>query len=262
MPIVHANGIDQHYEVAGTGTPLVFIHGLGSSARDWEYQVPEFSRSYQVVTFDLRGHGQSGKPEGPYQIPMFAADAAGLFAALGLAPAHVVGISLGGAVALQFALDCPEQVKTLTIVNSGPSMGGTTEQAQQEIERRAAIVQQLGMRGMGQALSASLFPQPEHAALRATFVERWADNDPRAYVEATRSVLGWDVTGRLASVSCPTLIISADHDYTPVAAKEAYARLMPDARVVVIPEARHATPVERPAEFNAALAEFLAAHGG
>ncbi len=262
MPTVQSNGVDLYYEVSGKGQPLVFVNGLGSSTRDWEFQVPEFCKTYRVVTFDLRGQGRSGKPEGPYQISQFAADLAGLLRALHIEAAHVVGISLGGGVALQFAIDYPALAKTLTIVNSGPSMGGTPEQARQEIERRTGIVQQVGMGAMGQALSGALFPKPEHAALRAAFVERWAENDPRAYVETMRSMLGWDVTGKLGSIHCPVLVIAADQDYTPVAAKEAYVGLLPDARLVVISDARHATPMERPAEFNAALAEFLASHNG
>lgn len=258
MSKIQSNNINLYYEVSGDGQPVVFIHGLGSSIRDWEFQVPEFSKSYQVITFDLRGHGRSDKPKGPYHIPMFAADLASLLSVLGLAAAHIVGISLGGAVAFQFALDHPAMVKTLTIVNSGPSLGGTPEQAQQEIERRVAIVQQLGMRAMGQALSPNLFPQPEHAALRETFIERWAENDPGAYIEATRSMLGWNVTDRLGSIQCQTLIIAADQDYTPVAVKEAYVKLLPNAQLVVIPNAHHATPIEQPEKFNGVLMAFLA----
>jgi len=260
MPALLVNGVSLYYEVNGEGQALVFIHGLGSSARDWEFQVPEFSKAYKVVTLDLRGHGQSDKPAGPYSLPMFAADVAGLLRALDLQPAHIVGLSLGGGVAFQLAVDCPELVKTLTIVNSGPSMGGTPEQARQEVERRVGVVQQMGMRAMGQALSAALFPKPEQGALRDTFVARWAENDPQAYIAATRAMLGWDVTGKLGSIQCPTLVIGADHDYAPVAMKEAYVKLMPDARLAVIADAHHATPVELPGEFNAVLAGFLAEH--
>jgi len=260
MPQVKANDIHLYYEVNGQGQPLLFLHGLGSSVRDWERQVPEFSESYQTIAFDLRGHGRSDKPAGPYSLPLFASDTTGLLKALGLGPAHVVGISLGGAIAFQLTLDSPELVKTLTIVNSGPTMTGGTQDAQQEVERRVAIVRQMGMRAMGQALSGGLFPKPEQASLRDTFVQRWAENDPDAYIEATRSVVGWNVTDRLGSIQCPTLVISADQDYTPVALKEAYVRLMPDAQLAVIADAHHATPLEKPAEFNAVLAQFLARH--
>ncbi len=257
MPTIRANNLVQYYELSGGGQPLVFIHGLGSSTRDWEHQVPEFSQAYHVLTLDLRGHGRSDKPNGPYHISLFAADLAGLLDALGFGTAHIVGISLGGAVAFQFVLDYPARVKTLTIVNSGPSLGGTPEQARQEIARRVGIVQQLGMRAMGQALAPALFPKPDQAALREMFIERWAENDPRAYIEATRSMLGWDVTDRLGTIVCPTLVIAADQDYTPVAAKEAYVRRVPHAQLVVIPDAHHATPLELPGKFNAALMGFL-----
>ena len=149
------------------------------------------------------------------------------------------------------------RLRTLTIVNSGPSLGGTPEEARQEIERRVGIVQQLGMRAMGEALAPALFPNSEQATLRETFVKRWAENDPRAYIEATRSLLGWNVEDQLGTIKCPTLILAADQDYTPVATKEAYVKLIPHARLVVIPEAHHATPIEKPEKFNAALKEFL-----
>jgi 3-oxoadipate enol-lactonase len=144
MPHLSLPTLDLYYETTGQGQPLVFIHGLGSSTRDWDDQVAEFSRAagaYQVVTFDLRGHGQSGKPAGPYTMTQFAADTAGLLAALDLSPAHIVGLSLGGCVAFQFAVDYPARVKTLTIVNSSPSMGIAPALAQQEIDRRVGIVQ-------------------------------------------------------------------------------------------------------------------------
>jgi 3-oxoadipate enol-lactonase len=259
MPKMQLGKIHLYYEVHGEGQPLVFIHGLGSSTLDWESQVPEFSKTYKVITFDLRGHGQSDKPEGPYSVEMFAEDLSKLLLNLGVGPAHIVGISLGGAVAFQFALDDPARTGTLTIVNSAPTLGDPN-QVQPEIERRVGIVQQMGMRSMGENLSAALFPKPEQAAIRETFIERWAENDPGAYIEATRSMLGWNVIAQLGSIQCPTLVIAADQDYSPVAVKEAYVKLMPEARLVVIPDSHHATPVEKPAEFNAALAQFLAKH--
>ena len=256
MPNTNIGGINLYYEVSGKGQPLLLIHGLGASTRDWEFQVPEFSRTYQVITFDLRGHGQSDKPPGPYTIPLSASDTAGLLKALGVGPAHIVGLSLGGAVAFQLAVDSPSLLRTIVIVNSGPAGFRDTPEDRLGLEQRIQIVKQQGMRAMGQVLSQRLFPKPEHASLRATFVERWAENDPRAYMDATRALDGWDVTDKLGSIRTPTLVISADQDYTPVAVKETYVKLMPNARLVVIPDAHHATPMEQPLKFNAALTEF------
>ena len=260
MPRASINNMNLYYEENGHCQPLLLIHGLGSSTRDWESQVAEFSKNYKVIAFDLRGHGQSDKPAGPYSMALFASDTVGLLKELGIKSTHVAGISLGGAVAFQLALDSPSLVKTLTIVNSAPSLGGTPEQAKAEIDRRVNIVKQVGMRAMGEALVPNLFPKPEHEALRRGFIESWAENDPSAYIESTRSMLGWDVTDKIHSINCPALILTSDQDYTPVASKEAYIKLMPDVQLVVIPDAHHAVPMESPEKFNAALMQFLSKH--
>ena len=260
MPKIQANDIELYYETQGVGQPLLLIHGLGSSTHDWELQVPEFCKRYQVIMFDLRGHGKSDKPTGPYTIPMFAQDAADLLKALGVASAHIVGISLGGGVAFQFALDHPAMVKTLTIVNSGPMIATPGGDGKKEIESRIAIVQQLGMRAMGQALAPRLFPKPEHANLRESFIESWAQNDPRAYVDALLSMVDWNVIDQIGSIQAPTLVISSDQDYSPVSLKKTYVKLMPNAELVVIADAHHAVPLEQPQAFNVELENFLVKH--
>jgi len=258
MPILQLRDIRLYYEVAGEGDPIVFIHGLGSSARDWEYQVPFFAPRYRMVVFDVRGHGRSDKPPGPYSVPLFAQDTAALIRALEAAPAHVVGISMGGMIALQLAVDEPALVRSLVVVNSGPELVVRTFRERLMILQRFLIVRLLGMRKMGEVLSQRLFPRPDQAPLRQMFVERWAENDPRAYREAMRALVGWSVADRLGDIRCPTLVIASDQDYTPVSAKEAYVARMPNARLVVIPNAHHAVTVERPDEFNQVLLDFLA----
>lgn len=260
MANAHVNGINLHYETAGTGQPLLLIHGLGSSARDWEYQVPALCEAYQVVTFDLRGHGQSDKPAGPYSMSTFAQDTAGLLQSLGVQSAHIVGISLGGGIAFQLAVDYPALVRTLVIVNSSPELVVRTWKDKLNVWQRFAIVRLLGMRRMGQVLSERLLPKPEQAALRATFVERWAENDTRAYSDTMRAMVGWSVTDRIGEIQAPTLVIAADQDYTALAVKEAYVKQMPHAELVVIADSRHATPVEQPEKFNSVLLDFLAKH--
>ena len=257
MPPMHIRGIDLYYETSGQGQPILFIHGLGSSTHDWELQVTFFSKHYRAVTFDVRGHGRSENPPGPYSIPQFAADTAGLIQALGIAPAHVVGISLGGMIAFQLAADAPNLVRSLVIVNAAPEFVVRTFQDRFQVFQRQLIVRLLGMRKMAEVLSKRLFPKPEQDDLRRLFVDRWVENDPRAYREAMQAIVGWSVTDRLSTVSCPTLVIAADQDYTPVAVKEAYVAQMPRAELVVIKDSRHATPVEWPDQFNEAVAAFL-----
>ena len=260
MPNIQVNDINLYYAVDGEGQSLLFIHGLGSSTQDWDLQIKEFSKYYQVITFDLRGHGQSDKPSGPYSLPMFATDTAGLLKSLDVKSAHVVGLSLGGGIAFQLAIDYPALVKTMVIVNSAPELVVRTFKDRMGVWQRFAIVRLLGMRKMGEVLSKRLFPKDEHESLRTTFVESWARNDPRAYQDAMRAMVGWSVTDKLGSINCPVLVITADQDYTPVAIKEEYTKLIPNAELVIIPDAHHATPVEQPEKFNTVLMDFLLKH--
>jgi len=258
MPKMQSNGITLYYEIQGEGQPLLFIHGLGSSTRDWEFQVSEYSRSYQVITFDLRGHGQSDKPAGPYSMSMFAEDIASLMRSLGIDQAHVVGLSMGGCIAFQLAVRAPQSVKTLTIVNSAPEFVARAFKDKVAIWKRLAIVRLLGMRKMGEVLSKRLFVKSEQSLLRETFVTRWAENDPRAYLDALRAMIGWSVTAQLDTICCPTLVITADQDYTPISLKQAYTAKIPDAQLVTISDSHHMLPIEKPREFNMVLQQFLA----
>jgi pimeloyl-ACP methyl ester carboxylesterase len=257
VPKLRIEDIELYYEVHGQGEPVLLIHGLGSSARDWELQVPAFAERYQVVAFDVRGHGQSDKPPGPYSVPLFAHDAAALVRALDIAPAHVVGISMGGMIAFQLAVDEPDLVRSLVIANAGSELVVRTLKDRMNVWQRQLLVPLLGMRRVGEALSRRLFIKPEQEALRQMCAKRWAENDPRAYLAATRALVGWSVTDRLAGIRCPVLVVAADQDYTPVSVKEEVVARLPAADLVVIDDSRHATPVEHPERFNEVVLAFL-----
>jgi len=257
MPKLHVCDVDLYYEIVGRGEPILFIHGLGSSSRDWELQVDFFSERYQVVTFDVRGHGQSDKPPGPYSVGLFAADAAELIKSLDVAPAHVVGISMGGMMAFQLAVSAPELVKSLVIVNSAPELVLRTWKERMNGLQRLLITRLMGMRKMGEVLGGRLFPKEGQEETRRMFVERWAENDKRAYYDAMRGLVGWSVADRLGDVRCPTLVIAADGDYTPVSVKQEYAARMVQAELVVVADSRHGTPVDQPEQFNQAVMAFL-----
>jgi 3-oxoadipate enol-lactonase len=257
MPTLPIGDIHLFCEISGQGPPILFIHGLGSSARDWELQVASFSDQYQVVTFDVRGHGQSDKPPGPYGIPLFATDTAELIRALGIAPVHVVGISMGGMIAFQLAVSYPDLIRSMVIVNSGPELILRTFGERLQALQRLLVVRLFGMRKTGEILSKRLFPKPEQVELRQMLVERWAENDVRAYSDAARGLLGWSVVDHLNTIECPTLVIAAEYDYTPIALKEAYVASLPQAELVVVEDSRHATPVEQPERFNQVLMAFL-----
>lgn len=258
MSKINVNHIELHYEAAGDGLPVLFVHGLGSSSRDWQEQVSFFSRQYRVIAPDLRGHGSSQKPAGPYSMKLFANDLAELIKELNLPPVHVVGISLGGMIAFQLALDYPGLVRSLVIVNSGPEFVVRTWRERWQVFMRFAIVRLLGMRRMGEFLGGRMFPGQDQSEIRKVFVERWAENHQRPYADSMRAIVGWSVADRIHTIKTPTLAVAAERDYTPVSAKEAFVSKMPNAKLIVIPDSRHATPVDQPEIFNRTVREFLA----
>lgn len=247
-----------HYESTGNGKPILFIHGLGSSTRDWERQVGHFSDSHRVITVDLRGHGQSGKPEGPYSIQQFSEDVAGLIDELELAPVAVVGISLGGMVAFQLAVDHPELIDKLVVVNALPD-NDLLQKERGQILMRKLIVRFLGLERMGKILGARLFPDEDMEQERSKMVARWAENDKRAYQRSFQAAVDWPgVTDRFDRFDRPTLMISSEHDYVGLDQKQPYLDAMPGVEHAVIENAHHAVPMERPGKFNRLLEEFLA----
>ncbi len=257
MPVLQTDELDIYYEVQGEGPPLLLIHGLGSSTLDWEYQVEPLSRHFQTFTVDLRGHGKSGKPPGPYSVPLFAADTARLIRALKLPAVHLAGLSLGGMVAFQLAVDSPELVNSLIIINSGPELVLRSFPERIAFLQRKMIVRCLGMKHMAQLLGKILLPEPQQKSLQKTLVQRWAKNDKKAYLKSINAIIGWSVADRISSIKSPTLVIAADGDYTPVPFKEAYIAKMPRAELTVIRNSRHLSPVDQPEQVNQAIMTFL-----
>jgi len=260
MPDIRIDNINLHYETAGQGQPLLFLNGLGMSVRDWERQVAYFSTSYRVITFDYRGQGSSDKPAGPYSIPLFCDDTVRLLMAANVWPAHMVGLSMGGMIAFQMAVSHPELLRSMVIVNSGPDLMQRTRVQKIEFLRRRFIVRVFGMRMMAKILADRLFPREGQESLRGEMAQRWAQNDKDAYNNTVKALRDWSVSKYLGEIRCPTLVISADQDNTPVKYKEQYVSRMPDARLAVIPNSRHYTPLDQPEIFNEIVAEFLRGH--
>jgi pimeloyl-ACP methyl ester carboxylesterase len=256
MPELKVRDISMHYEMSGEGEPVVLLHGLGSSVRDWERQVPIFAQRYQVITCDIRGHGRSSKPPGPYSVAQFTADVTELLHQLQVASAHILGMSMGGMIAFQMAVDYPQLLKSMVLVNSGPELVPRTWAEKFAIWQRFVITRLMGMRKMGEVLGQRLFPDPGQAEMAQTMADRWAENDKRAYLAATKALVGWSVVKHLGSIDCPTLVISADQDYTPISAKEAYVQQMPNAHLQVIQNSRHVTPIDQADVFNTAVLQF------
>jgi len=258
VPILTLNGVCLHYEEHGSGTPLLLLHGLAGSCADWSFQVPAFAPFYRVVTPSLRGFGYSEKPRGRYSIEQHASDAFALLDALGIARCHVLGHSMGGAITFEMALERPERVASLVVLNSQPSFEVDSLRKRVMLLWRLILPRVLGMPRMARLMAERYFPRPDQAEMRAHMIERHSMNDARAYVANLRALAGWSVVDRLGEIRAPVLRVTADQDFTAVEEKRRYLSRLADARMEVIPDSQHITHLDQPEAFNRIVLEFLA----
>ena len=168
MAYFEHEGCSLHYEEYGQGDPLVLVHGLGSSCLDWEYQIPVLAEHYRVIVTDVRGHGRSDKPRERYSIQGFSADLVALLEHLNLAPVHLVGLSMGGMIGFQTAVDQPALLRSLCIVNSAPQVKLKSTDDYVQWAKRWALSRLLSTATVCKALGATLFTEPGQARLRQT----------------------------------------------------------------------------------------------
>jgi pimeloyl-ACP methyl ester carboxylesterase len=260
MPRVQVNGIELAYEESGRGAPLVFISGTSVDRTIWAGQVEHFAPAYRCITFDNRDVGQSSFASAAYTMRDLAVDTAGLLEALDLPAAHIVGHSLGGAVAQELALLAPDRVRTLTLVttwarNDGYSRGvlRSWKHMRTRLEPHAFLeafllfalghtfLDVVGAEQLIGMFSALENPQPADAFCRQV------DAD-----------LGHDTAARLRSIGIPVLVIAGEEDNIFKAPHHrALAEGIPGARLAVLPAVGHTPLIENAELFNHTLDEFL-----
>lgn len=257
MPYADLPGVRLHYEEAGEGVPLVLLHGIGASRQDWEFNVPAFARRYRVITPDLRGFGLSER-SGNYSVTTFANDIWQLLEQLEVERFHLIGHSMGGAVALQMAVDRPEKIERLIAADTLPSFQTNTFGKRILFAYRYLMMGVLGPQRLSSAVAAKLFPNPDQQALRDRATAGGIANDRGVYLETLKTLLGWSVVEQLQRLTMPVLVLAAEHDYFPVGDAETFARLLRDARLKIFAGMHHALPLEAPQAFNTAVLRFLA----
>jgi len=253
MPFAEINGIDLYYEVHGKGPVVVFAHGRNGSHLTWWQQVPAFSESFRVVTFDQRGFGQSlDVAERPGR-SMFVSDLAALVDHLGLARISIVGQSMGGWTALGFAVAHPERMERLVLADT--TAGIAAPPVLEAIGSRREPPQDFLERGLSGAY------RKQNPAGTFLYAQIAGLNPPNP--EPLQSLLeGTDGPGAdvLGALDVPTLLVVGEHD--PVVSPgmaETCAGLFPDATVEVFPQAGHSVYFEKPRDFNQKVINFLAA---
>ena len=226
MPTVSVDGLRMYYELSGSGPPLVLIAGLGLDLSECGQLIDVLATRHRVLAFDNRGAGRTDKPDEPYSISQMATDTAGLMRALGIERAHVVGMSLGGRIAIDLALEHPERVRSLVLVSTSA-----------RVERRWPI----GLLGLVSLIFRGSYPQPRYAFRR----QRDAS-------------VGYDRTGDLSELRVPTLVVHGRRDrIVPYRLAEDMAAGIPGARLELV-DSGHIYPLSRSNRFGELVRVFTA----
>jgi 3-oxoadipate enol-lactonase len=256
---VNINGIETRYVLSneGGGPWLTFIHQLGGDLSVWDQLAGYFRDDYTVLRYDVRGHGKTEVSAQPFSVSDLSGDLAALLDALGAPTTHLVGMSMGGMIAQQFALDHAARVDTLTLADCA---AGTPPEGRSVWNQRAHAARTDGL-----------------AALASTTLNRWLTADfqaahpeavepirevlintlPEGYAQACEALREFDLRSKLGSIRCPVLTVAGRHDSgTPPASTQAIADAVEGAQFELL-EAAHLAPIEQSHRFAALLETFL-----
>jgi len=252
------NGINVNYRIDGPdGAPwIVFSNSLATSIAMWDEQAAALKDSYRVLRYDQRGHGGTDAPAGRYSFDILLADALGLLDALGIKKAHFAGLSMGGATALGLAERHPDRFDHIVVCDS-PCQ--STPQSSQQWEERIAVAQKQGIAALVEPTVSRWFPpeifakNPPHidkvrAMIRATPVN--------GFIGCAAALADHDYAAAVASVKCPVLFLVGERDAPAPAMRKLHEKL-PGSRYFEVPGAGHISNMDRPSEFNRAVADFL-----
>lgn len=262
MPRVQAGEIMMHYEVYGDGPPLVLLMGLGCPGSLWWLQVAAFAEHYRVIVPDNRGVGQTDKPMGEYSTAMMADDTAHLLTALGIRRAHVLGMSMGGAMAQHMALRHPAMVDHLilacTFCQTSPY--GEETFAVWRLVAEGAGMETLSRLLLWQSVTPRFYSaHPDRVTkLGELFAAHPQPLD--AYLRQNDACAQHHTTDQLPRIYAPTLVLAPERDIlTPVGSMKLIHQHIPGSRFAVLPRSGHGFMWEIPEQFNAAVLEFLGA---
>jgi 3-oxoadipate enol-lactonase len=261
MPKVRVGDIEIFYREEGDGDHVVWIQGLGLDHRGWGLQIPAFSQHFRCLTFDNRDAGQSGRSPGPYTVTTMADDTVGLMDALAIRHAHVVGLSMGGAIAQEIAINHPARVRRLVLAatyTAGDPRG--TALLNSFVQMRARFTREEYLR----AIMPWIFSYEDCSipGLIDSFISNGM-RDPmfvpaKVYARQVEAATTHFTEDRLKQIQAPTFIVAGEDDIlTPTRFATTLRDQIPDARLAVLQGAGHGFIWSRPEEFNAGVLAFL-----
>lgn len=278
MPRVTVNGVNTYYQLSGQGPPLVLIHGLSGSMTVWQLRIlPELSRSFRVLTYDLRGHGLSEMPPAGYRSSDMAADLLALLDHVGIKQPHIVGHSRGGVVGLHFAALHPDRLASLTVSDSRVFALQPSQKLKEwvhwplwkaQLEKRGIVLdeesemdfllldQLVDLPGSREA-DARATQQPSPASQRAKRFSTFLANTTAK--QDLRDIAGL-TEDAIRRISAPSQAIYGEYSFC-LPTLRGLERLLPNLKVTVLPKVGHFFPVTQPESFLSTLREFYQSLG-
>ena len=264
MATLEIDGRALYYEVHGEGEPLLCVHGLTVDTLGWALQLQSFSERHRTVIFDNRDAGQSSPGQAGYSVADMAQDALALADELDLDSYHLLGISMGGAIAQEVALAAPERVRTLTLAVTFPSGGAWAHSLSRVWSAR--VREMPHERHIDELLLLNLSEEFFENEAAVQFVRDLAlqnphPQDPEGFARQLEASSRHEARDRLPTLSMPTHVIGGERDIlVPVWKSKELAERIPDTRLTVLERAPHGLSTERAEEFNRLVLDFIAEH--
>jgi len=263
MAFVENGGARIYWDVEGDGAPVLLIMGLGCTAHLWFRIRPVLAQQYRTIAFDNRGVGRSDMPPGPYSLDTMSSDAAAVLDAAGVQSANVFGVSMGGMIAQEFALNYPTRVRSLIL---GCTTFGGSNAVVAEKDARDLIMGRSNLAGEEACQASVPFiydpSTPRERVEEDMVVRRRAGfAQPRGYMAQLQGIVAWQCCDRLSQIHVPTLIIHGESDrLIPPQNSDLIAARITGSQLLKIPHASHMFFTDQPEIAQRAISDFLAAH--
>ena len=249
------------YDEAGDGPPVLFLHGIGGNRTNWRDQLLACAGQYRAIAWDARGYGQSDDYEGPLDFARFADDAIRLLDHLGLDKVHMVGLSMGGRITQDLYFRYPGRVAAMVLCDTFPGTTPTLPPEEREAFidlRKGPLIAGKSLREMAEPLAKTLVSANAEPAHFQRLVDSVAALHKDSYIKTIEATMRYDRAVDIGEISVPVqLIYGAEDRLTPPGIGEDMQRRIPGARLAVIEGAGHLVNIERGADFNHVLLDFL-----
>jgi 3-oxoadipate enol-lactonase len=258
MAFLQNQGARIYWDEQGSGEPVLLIMGLGYPSYLWHRTRPALKQRYRTIALDNRGSGQSDAPQGPYSIALMASDAAAALDAAGVESAHVFGLSMGGMIAQEFALQYPARVRSL-ILGCTAAGGPNAVRAEKHVTDTLTS-RDLGSEALMQAMRPFVYDSGTHVdrieedlAIRRQWFPR-----PEAYMAQLQGIFAWEAYSRLDKIATPTLVIHGQTDrLVPAGNSKLIAARISGSKLVMLPRASHIFTTDQPEASHKAIVDFL-----